>query len=455
MRTVVEPLEGNKVKLTVELDDGELNKALEQAARKLAREVRLPGFRPGKVPRRLLEARLGPDVLRKEALRESLPEFYATALKETDLDVIAPPEIDITAGEEAGSLAFDAVVEVRPVVSIPGYGGLQITLERPVASEEEVRRQIDRLRGTDAVLGEVDRPAADGDNVTINLRTTRGADEVVDGLTADDFLYEVGSETVVPELDNELRGAKVGDVLKFMASLPNGETMHFEVLVKDIKEKVLPDLTDEWAGEASEFATVAELEDDISRRIVAVKRMELALGLRDHALTALIELVLDDAPEPLVAAEIDRRLHDLAHRLEHQGATMEQYLAAMGKQPQELVDDLRPQATDAVKADLALRALAEAEQLEASEEEMDAEIVRIAESIGTSAAQVRRNLTNADQLPAVRSDIRKAKALAWLVEHVTIVDPEGQTIERAELEPAPEPADSENNAEGNPEESQA
>jgi trigger factor len=439
MRTVVEPLEGNKVKLSVEVEDSEFNKALEEAARKLAREVKIPGFRPGKVPRRVLETRLGSGVLRQEALRESLPDFYSAALRETDVDAIAPPEIDITAGQETGSVAFDAVVEIRPVIAIPGYAGLQITAERPVASDEEVQRQIDRLRNTDAVLSEVNRPAINGDNVTINVRTTR-AGEVVDGLTADDFLYEIGSEAVVPELDAQLTSAKVGDMLKFDAALPNGEDVQFEVLVKDVKAKVLPEVTDEWAAGASEFSTVAELESDLRSRIESIKRMEFALSLRDKALGALVELVAEEAPEPMVEAELERQLHDLSHRLEHQGANLAQYLQAVGKQPNELVDELRPAAADAVKADLALRALAEAETLEATDDEVEAEIARIAESVGRPIAQVRRNLVNADQLPAVRSDVRKAKALAWLVEHVAIVDPEGQPIDRADLEPKPAPS---------------
>lgn len=438
MRTVVEPLEGNKVKLSVEVDDAEFDKALDQAARTLAREVRMPGFRPGKVPRRVLEARLGSDTLRQEALREALPGFYAAALRETDVDAIAPPEIDITGGKDEGPVAFDAVVEVRPTVPIPGYAGLQVTLERPVATDEELRRQIDRLRGNDAVLSDVDRAARDGDNLTINIKTTSNG-EVVAGLTADDFLYEVGSEAVVPELDQALRGASVGQILTFSAGVPNGEEMQFEVLVKGVKEKVLPDLTDEWVSEASEFTTVAELEADLRGRIEAIKRVQATMSLRDLALRALVELVAEDPPDALVGADVDRRLRDLAHRLEHQGATVEQYLAATGQDGDGLIEELKAAASEAVKADLALRALADAEGLVADDDDVEAEVARIAEAVKRSPAQVRRDLVSAEQMPAVRSDVRKAKALAWLIEHVSIVDAEGQPIERAELEPQTDP----------------
>jgi trigger factor len=440
MRTVVEPLEGNKVKLSVEIEDTEFDRALDEAARKLAREVRMPGFRPGKVPRRVLEARIGSDTLRQEALRESLPAFYATALRESDVDAIAPPEIDITAGEEKGPLAFDAVVEIRPTITVPGYGGLQVTVDRPAATDEELTRQIDRLRGNDAVLTEVQRPVQDGDNVTIDIKTSRTGDdgeEAVEGLSADDFLYEVGSEAIVPELDAHLRGASVGEILVFGAPIASGDEMQFEVNVKDIKEKVLPDLTDEWVTESSEFTSVADLRADLRSRVEMVKRVQATMSLRDLALGALVELVAEDPPEPLVETEVERRLHDLAHRLEQQGATVDQYLSATGQDGDGLVAEMRAGAVAAVKADLALRALADAEGLEADDDDIDAEVARIAQSVGRSVNQVRRNLASADQMPAVRSDVRKTKALAWLVEHVTIVDAEGQPIDRADLEPQP------------------
>jgi len=450
MQSTLEPLEGNKVKLSVEVGAAELDKAVDAAAKKLAREVRMPGFRPGKVPRRVLEARLGSGALRQEALRESLPEFYASAVRENEVDVIAAPEIDITEGQESGDLKFDAVVEIRPSVAIPGYEGLQITIERPDASDEEVQRQIDRLRGNDATLADVSRPALDGDVLTIDLGMTPVAPEgAAEPSNLTDVSYTVGSEEFgVAELDVELQGAKAGDIIKFETDVAPERTMAFQVLVKTVREQKLPELTDEWVGEQTEFETVAELEADLRNRITTVKKVQSAMSLREKALEALVELVTEDAPEPLVAAELERRLQDLGHRLEAQGATLDQYLQATGQEPEALVDELRAAAVPSVKADLALRALADAESLEATEEDVDDEIARLAESVGRSAAQVRRNLVTSDQLPAVRSDLRKAKALAWLMEHVDVVDPEGQPIDRAELEPSPEAADTASEAAG-------
>src|SRR3954470_7644037 len=166
MKAVVEPLEGNKVKLSVEVDEQEFERALDTAFKKIAREVRVPGFRPGKAPRRILEARLGKDAARQEALREALPDYYAQAIKDNDVDAIAAPEIDITSGEESGPIAFDAVVEIRPQLSVPGYGGLRVTVPNPNPSDEEIDAQIDRLRNTGAALEEVTRPAKTTDNLT-------------------------------------------------------------------------------------------------------------------------------------------------------------------------------------------------------------------------------------------------------------------------------------------------
>jgi trigger factor len=437
MKATVEPLEGNKVKLSVEVDEGEFEKALDAAFRKIAREVRIPGFRPGKAPRKLLEARLGKDTARQEALREALPDYYAEAVKTTEIDPIAPPEIDIKNEDSAeGPVAFDAVVEVRPQVAIPGYGGLKVTVASPDATDDEVDRQLDRLRERDADLRPVDRPAAERDVVTLDIT---GGEQ-----TTDDYSYVVGSGSIVPELDDQLRGAKVGDILTFQAT-PAGsaQPIDFRVLVKDVKESVLPELTDEWASEASEFETVEELRADTRKRLGVVKKLQASLQMRDEALKALVELVAEDAPEPLVDEEMERRARDLVHRLEHQGATVEQYLEATGTSQEQFVAQLRADAVEAVKADLALRALAEAEGVEADEEDVDREVERLAERFGVKPEKLRRDLERQEALPTVRSDIRKAKALEWLVQNVEVVDEEGHPIDRAELSPQPESNDEE------------
>jgi trigger factor len=436
MKTVVEPLEGNKVKLSVEIDEQEFERAVDQAFRKIAREVRIPGFRPGKAPRRVLEARLGKDVARQEALRESLPDYYSKALKETDVDAIAAPEIDITAGQEEGPVAFDAVVEIRPQLKLAGYGGLRVTIPRPEVTEDAVNAQMDRLRNNFGELTPVAHPARDKDFLTIDLKGTRHGEPVA-GMSTDDLLYELGSGTVLPELDTQLQGARVGDILKFSADLPDGP-VSFQVLVKEVKEKILPEVTDEWASEASEFDTVDELRKDITDRIGAINRVQSQLALRNQAIEALVELVTEDPPEPLVEGEVQRRAQDLAQRLAAQGADIAQYLQATGQTEEQLIEELRQGAGQAVKADLALRSVAEGEAIEVSDEEVDAEIARLAERVGRKPAQLRKDLERNEQMSAIRSDVRKNKALEWVVDHVEIVDDEGQTIDRALLSPEPQ-----------------
>jgi trigger factor len=297
------------------------------------------------------------------------------------------------------------------------------------------------LRANDATLEDISRPAKDGDVLTIDLgMTPSGTEGEPTSLT--DVSYTVGSQEFgVAELDVQLQGARVGDILKFSTEVSEGREMAFTVLVKAVREKRLPELTDEWVADQTEFATAGELQDDLEKRITQFKQMRGVMQLRDKALEALVELVTDDAPAPLVEAELERRLHDLGHRLEAQNATIEQYLGATGQEPEALVEELRTASIPSVKADLALRALADAEAIEASEDDVDAEIARMAEQAGRSAAQVRRNLVTSDQLPAVRSDIRKAKAVSWLMDHVEVVDPEGQPVDRALLEPATAPAE--------------
>jgi trigger factor len=435
VKATVEPLEGNKVKLSVEVDEAEVDEAVNAAFRRIAREVRIPGFRPGKAPRRLLEARMGSGVAREEALREALPEYYSRAVRENDVDVIAAPAIEITDGEESGPVLFDAVVEIRPRVAVPGYGNLRVTLNRPEATEEEIDAQVDRLRDQLGELRTVDRPAAGGDHVSINIHGSRDG-EPVPGLTADDYLYEVGSASIVPDLDEQLRGAKVGDVLEFDATPPGTDqpAVHFRVLLKEVKEKVLPDIDDDWANEASEFDTVEELRADLAARITNVRRVQAQMQLRERTAEALIGLVEDDAPEPLVASEVQQRLQELVLRLSTQGVTPEQYLQSTGRTQEQLVEEARGPAVQAVKADLALRSVADAENIECTDDDLDEELRRVAERLNQKVDRVRREFERVGTLPEVRSDVRKRKALDWLIERVEIVDQNGQPIDRALLE---------------------
>jgi trigger factor len=448
VKTSVEPLEGNKVKVSVEVDEREFDKAIDTAFKKLSREVRIPGFRPGKAPRRVLEARLGAEVGRSQALNDSIPEFYADAVKEHEVDVIAAPELELTGGEESGPVAFEAVVEVRPVVQVPGYGSLRVTIESIEPDEEEIAAQLERLRTQFGELTDVERPAAEGDFVTIDIAGSQDGEPIAQ-LTAEDYLYEVGSGGILPEVDEHLVGAEAGASLEFDAAFPGAAdaadedgddeddekpSLQFVVTVKDVKERVLPDLDDEFASEASEFETLDELTADLRERSTSIKKVQAQMALREKTGEVLAELVEEDVPDALIAQEMQQRLQDLSMRLEAQGMTLDTWIAMSGKEPDEVVADLRETATTAVKVDLALRAVAEAEAIECTDEDLEQEYAQVAERLNLKAKEVRRQFERAEQVPAVRSDVKKRKAFDWLLERVEIVDPDGTTIDRASLE---------------------
>jgi trigger factor len=438
MQATAVPEEGNKVRLTVEIDESEIDGALDDVMKRLAREVRVPGFRPGKVPRKVLETRMGGAIaLRGEAIREALPEFYSRAVDKTEVDPIDQPDIDITAGEESGPVSFEAVVLVRPTVAIPGYGGLVVTMPALEVTDEEVTAQIDRLRATSGELVEVTRPILTGDQVTIDIRGTRpepDADGDDTDLTAEDFLYEVGSDGVVPGLDDHLLGAKSGAVLTFDAEIEALEqSVAFEVVVKDVKELKLPDADDEWAAEASEFATVDELRTDIALRLRQRRIVEAQMALQSKTIEALVELVTAEVPEQLVVAELRERIHDLDHRLEGQGMSLAQFLGVTGRGEEEFLEELRAGALQSVKADLALRALVEAEAIEITDDELDEELAAMGARLNMEADLVRSQLEQAGRLSAVRSDRRKAKAMRWLMDTVELVDENGKPVARDDL----------------------
>jgi trigger factor len=434
MNSTVESVEGNKVKLHITVPAGEFEKAIDAAFRKLAKEVRVPGFRPGKAPRKLLEARMGSDIAREQALRDSLPEFYVDAVTEHDVDVIAPPEIEVTAGQEEGDVEFEAVVEVRPQVHLTGYDELQVEVPVDPIGDEAIDDQIDRLRDRFADLTDSEDPLIDDAYTTIDISGSIDG-ETVEGLTATDFLYRVGSDMVVPELDAQLRGTRPGAILAFDATLPErfgdsaGREAAFRVLVKDAKTKVLPELTDEWVDEASEFDTVTELRDDLRKRLETMQKLQARMGARDKVLEAVADLVPIPAPEVLVDDETRRRVEDLAHRLSHQNASLEDYLEASGQEPQAFIDEVREGAVRAVLADLALRAVVTQEAIEVSDDEIDAEVVRLAERLEQKVEKVRRDLERRGVLETVRSDLARGKALEFLIEHTTVVDEEGNVID--------------------------
>ena len=438
MKSTVEPVEGNKVKVIVEVDESEFEPSVAAAWREIAKEVRLPGFRPGKAPRKLLEKQFGSDYARGEALNKAVPEFYSRAVIEQDVDVIAAPELDITEGQETGPVTFEAVVETRPEVQVAGYDGLRIEVPAPDATDDEIDEQIDRLRAQYGELTEVDRSAGDTDYVTIDISGTQYGEEV-DGLTADDYLYLLGSGMIATEFDEHLIGATAGDAIEFESDHPDPEQdkVDFKVLVKNVKERVLPEMTDEWVADATEFESVQELREDTRTRLSDARRGETRVAVRTNIGIELSKLVDIDAPEALVSSEMQARLQNLAHQLQGRGIRLEDYLQITGRDPEAFTEELKEASEEAVKVDLALRAVVEAENLQATDDEVDTEIESLIGDAEITLADAREELQSGGQMSAVRSDVSKRKALEWLVEHSEVVDTDGAAID-AELLALPE-----------------
>ncbi len=434
MRATATALENHRVELTVEVDEAEMESALDQAARSLAGRVAIKGFRKGKVPRNVLVAHLGgPAALRSEAVRESLPDFYARAVADTLIDPIAQPEITITAGEEEGPLAFRAEVEVRPEIDLVGYGDLRVTIPSPQVSDAEIEAQVDRLRETDAVLKDVDRPIVTGDLVVMDLKVEQIATEA-EPLELADYMYTVGSGALTEGVDELILGLKAGETLQVNGSMDRGVVATFTMELKQVKERELPELTDEWVSENSEWASVEEMRDALLARMRAMRIAEAQMAQRDAVLVALGDLVSPEVvPEALINSETEERLHDLGHRLGEQNLTLETFLSITNQTAEDLIDTLRRDAERAVRIDLALRALARVEGLEASEEEIEAELTRTAESMGVASERLRENLRDTGRVVAFSAEVAKLKASRWLNENVTYVDPQGVVIDRALL----------------------
>ena len=436
MKSTVETLDDNRVKLSVEVDEETFDVAVDAAFKRIAKEVRMPGFRPGKAPRRLLEAQFGSAVGREEALREAMPEYYAQAVIEHDVDVVAPPEIEITGGQEDGPVQFDAVVEIRPSVSAAGYDGLRVEIPNPVASAEEIDEQIDNLRRNFAELSVVERAAADEDHVTIDIEATHG-DEPVPGLTTTDYDYLLGSGAVVPEIDENLRGASAGDEVEFSADHPDPEEeepLQFSITVKEVKEAVLPDLDDEFAKANSEFETVEDLRADMADRMNTMRIQQANMAVQQNTAEALAALVTDEIPESMIENEINARIQDLVQRLQQQGMDVGAYLDAVGQTAETLAAEFREPAEQAVKVDLALRSVADLQGLVPDDDRIDEVIAEMAGPSGQDPDELKARLADVGQISALRADLAKQAAMEWLTDNVELVDEDGEAIDREALE---------------------
>ena len=442
MKTTVTREGDSKVKVSVEATPEEVAPALARAVRALGNEVKIPGFRKGHVPRKVLETRIGRDALADATVREAIPELLAKAVEEhEDLAPIAPPVVGDRTYELDGGLAFDATVEVRPEIELPNVELLTATRPDTSATDEEVTEQLQRMQERFASLETINRPARAGDYILCDIHATVHGTEI-DGLSGSDQMYEVGTGWPTADFDRELDGKRTGDIVKFSATLPAdiggehaGEEVTFQILVKEVRQKVTPALDDEFAKSSSEFETLDELRADLSERIGKVKAMQADADVRQKILEQVVDDAAFEPPESLVHQEMAFRVQRLEEQLKMSGLTLQAYLESQEWSEEKLESELHEQAERNVRAQLILEEVGRREGLTVSEDELREEVRYHAETLRTDANELAKQLNARGRLAALAGDIIRRKALNLLVERADIKE------ETPEVpEPAGEPA---------------
>jgi trigger factor len=458
VKTDVEELTPTRVKLTIEVPFEELKPSLDKAYKALSQQVRLKGFRPGKVPARLIDQYVGRGAVLQEAVNDALPELYGRAVEETELFVLGQPDVEITNLDDGNEFAFTAEVDIRPKFEVPDYEGLEVTVEDAVVTPDEVEETIGNLRERFAQLKGADRAVEQGDFASIDLSAQIGEDDVEDARTSG-YSYEVGSESSVAGLDEALVGLNAGDVKTFTSTLVagehSGEEAEITVTVQSVKVKEVPELDDDFAQLASEFDTIGELRADVRKRLERQKRLQQIASARDKALEALLDQIDIPLPESVIESEIARRNEQLDQQLQYAGLTKDDYLDSEEKTAEEFDTEIADAARLAVKGGFVLDQLALQEELGVENEELSEYVVTQAMQMGLQPQQLAQHLTESGQIPALVSEVLRTKSLDVLLEHVKIKDESGAELDletlRGELEgeaEAGEEADQEAQAAG-------
>ena len=433
MKAVKEALSPTRVKLTIEVPFDELKPSVDQAYKKIASQVKVQGFRPGKVPPRILDQRVGRGAILSEALDDAVSRAYSTALTEQDVAVLGRPDVDVSSFSDGEPLVFTAEVDVRPEVELPDLDGLPVVVEAAVVTDADLDEQISGMRDRFAVLQGVERPVETGDFVSIDLEATATDGEPIPDAATSGLSYEVGSGTLIDGLDTQLVGMTDGASAVFTSQLLAGEAKGTEaqvtVTVRSVKSKVLPDLDDEFATTASEFDTLAELRADLSSRLRRIKRLQQGMEARDKVLEVLLERVEVPLPGAAVDAEVDGRKHDMGHQLEGAGLTLEGYLADQDRTQEDFDAELRSSAEQSVKASLVLDAIARKEELGVDDAELTSQIVRRAQRAGMEPQSYADQLVRAGQIPLLAGEIVRGKALAMILENAVVTDSGGALVD--------------------------
>jgi trigger factor len=445
VKTDVEELSPTRVKLTIEVPFEELKTSLDKAYREVGRQVRIPGFRPGHVPPRIIDQRLGRGVVLEQAVNDAVPKLYGQALEDNDVLALGQPDLEITQLDDGQQLAFTAEVDVRPKLELPDLDGVHVTVDSVEVTPDEVEEYISGLRDRFASLKNVDRPAADGDFVSIDLSASVNG-KLVEDAQDSGRSYQVGSGSMLEELDPALLGMSAGDSKTITAVLPGGEhegeTADVALTVHSVKVKELPELDDEFAQSASEYDTVGEFRAGTRTRLASFKQMQQVSQARDRALEELVGQLDIPVPERLVESEVEHREHSLAEQLARTGTSREDYLEARGISEAELATELKADAERSVKAGFVLDELARSEKLTVEQEELNSYVVEQAYRMGVPPDRLAKEIVDRGQLGFAAGEVLRSKALTLLAERATVTDSKGERVDVAALT-APDEDDAE------------
>ena len=432
MKTDVEELSPTRVKLTIEVPFEELKPSLDKAYREVSRQVRIPGFRPGHVPPRIIDQRLGRGAVLEQAINDAVPQLYGKALEDSEIRALGQPDLEITKLDDGDQLSFTAEVDVRPRFDLPDLSTIPVTVENAEVGPDEVEEYLSDLRERFASLQGVDRPAAEGDYVSIDISASV-AGKLVDDAQASGISYQVGSGTLLDGLDDTLTGMSAGDATTFTAELAGGdfagEQADVAVTVHSVKVKELPELDDEFAQSASEYDTLGEFRAGTRGRLENVKRLGQVGQARDRALDAVVNRLDIPLPDRIVSSEIEGRQKSIDEQLERSGTTKEAYLESRGISEDDLEAEITVDARRSVKAGFVLDELASANELRVEQEELNAYIVEQAYRLGVQPDRLAKEIVDRGQLGLAMSEVLRGKALRLLTEQVKVTDEAGRPVD--------------------------
>ncbi|HYU66052.1 MAG TPA: trigger factor [Jatrophihabitantaceae bacterium] len=436
MKSSVENVGPTRVKLAVEVPFDELKSSLDAAYKKIGSQVRIPGFRPGKAPARIIDQRVGRSAVLEEAVNDALPRAYSEAVRESGVRALGQPEIEVTKLDDGTSLSFTAEVDVRPEITLPSLEGVEVTVDDIEVTEAEIDEQLDSLRERFATLTGVERPVETGDYVSIDLTASVDGEEV-EGGSATGLSYEVGAGDLIDGIDEAIVGKSAGETVSFATTLRQGDKAGAQadvaVTVNSVKRKELPEADDEFAQLASEFDTVEELRADLRERLIRAKTLGQGSQAREKLLEKLVESADFPLPESAVNAEIGYREHDVVHSLGHDDKLFDELLAGQGKTRDEFTAELRESAEKSVRAQFLLDAIADAGQVNVGDAELTEYIVRQAANYDMPPKEFADQIVQGGNLPAMVADMRRTKALATVLESAAITDASGNKVDLSAL----------------------